>query len=302
MKIQKSGVSPTKRFFRNRPHRLKTIALLPSLITLINGICGFTAIGLMARGSSFYAAAAYMIFYAMIADMLDGRVARISKTTSSFGGQLDSLCDVISFGAAPAFLMLNLLLHHHRQLVGSAELFLGDFFERFIWLAAITYLSCAAVRLARFNVENEEDETSHMSFSGLPSPASAGVIAALVLYSEYLISDRASGWALFQILHQIILYVLPFVTFGCGFLMVSRLRYPHIFNQIFRGRKPLTYLYFTILVAGMLVLLRLQLSLVLTFGVFALSGPVRWLWFVMVPRLFGHKTPAVQPSHLPSES
>jgi len=299
--MHKSDVSYTRRFFRNRPHRLKTIALLPSLITLINGICGFTAIGLMARGSNFYAAAAFMIFYAMIADMLDGRVARISKTTSSFGGQLDSLCDVISFGAAPAFLMLNLLLHHHRQLVGSADLFLGDFFERFIWLAAITYLSCAAVRLARFNVENEEDETAHMAFSGLPSPASAGVIAALVLYNEYLISDRASGTALFQVLHQVILYVLPFVTFGCGFLMVSRLRYPHLFNRMFRGRKPLTYLYFAIFVAGMLFLCGLQLSLVLTFGGFALSGPVRWLWFTAL-RLFGREAPAVQPSHLPSES
>lgn len=301
MTTPKNEISRTRRFFRNRPHRLKTIALLPSLITLVNGICGFTAIGLMSRGPQFYAAAAYMIFYAMIADMLDGRVARISKTTSSFGGQLDSLCDVISFGAAPAFLMLSLLLHHHRQLVGSAELFLGDFFERFIWLAAITYLSCAAVRLARFNVENEEDETSHMAFTGLPSPASAGVIAALVLYSEYLASDRAAGTLLFEMLRQGILYALPFVTFACGFLMVSRMRYPHLFNRMFRGRKPLNYLYSAIFVAGMLFLCGLQLSLVLTFGAFALSGPVRWLWFGAL-KMFGRKTEAAQAAHLPFES
>jgi CDP-diacylglycerol---serine O-phosphatidyltransferase len=294
------GETRTRRFFRNRPHRLKTIALLPSMITLINGICGFTAIGLMSRGPNYYAAAAYLIFYAMIADMLDGRVARMSKTTSSFGGQLDSLCDVISFGAAPAFLMLNLLLHHHRQLVGSAELFFGDFFERFIWLAAISYLSCTAVRLARFNVENEEDETSHMSFSGLPSPASAGVIAALVLYGEFLLHDKAASTALFQILHQAILYILPFVTFACAYLMVSRMRYPHLFNRIFRGRKPLTYLYFAIFVAGMLFLCGLPLSLVLTFSFFALSGPARWLW-LKVPVLLGRKTPAAQAAHLPGQ-
>jgi CDP-diacylglycerol--serine O-phosphatidyltransferase len=301
MTTQKNEFSRTHRFFRNRPHRLKTIALLPSMITLINGICGFTAIGLMSRGPNYYAAAAYMIFYAMIADVLDGRVARISKTTSSFGGQLDSLCDVISFGVAPAFLMLNLLLTHHRQLVGSAELFLGDFFERFIWLAAITYLSCAAVRLARFNVENQEDETAHMSFSGLPSPASAGVIAGLVLYGEYLLHDKASTTVLFQMLYQSILYVLPFLTFACGFLMVSRMRYPHLFNRMFRGRKPLTYLYFAILVAGMLFLCGLQLSLVLTFSAFALSGPVRWLWIGVILRWFGHKVPAVQTAHLPGQ-
>ncbi|MCE5185191.1 MAG: phosphatidylcholine/phosphatidylserine synthase [Planctomycetaceae bacterium] len=290
-----------RRFFRNRPHRLKTIALLPSMITLVNGICGFTAIGLMSRGPDYYSAAAYMIFYAMIADVLDGRVARISKTTSSFGGQLDSLCDVISFGAAPAFLMLSLLLHHHRQLVGSAQLFLGDFFERFIWLAAVTYLSCAAVRLARFNVENEEDEASHMSFSGLPSPGSAGVIAALVMYSEYLLHDEAANRPLFVFLHQTILYVLPFVTFACGFLMVSRMRYPHLFNRIFRGRKPLNYLYSAIFVAGIIFLCGLQLSLVLTFGAFALSGPVRWLWYTVILKWCLHRSPSAQPAHLPSQ-
>jgi CDP-diacylglycerol--serine O-phosphatidyltransferase len=300
MNTHKREWSRTRRFFRNRPHRLKTIALLPSLITLVNGICGFTAIGLMSRGPQFYADAAYMIFFAMIADMLDGRVARISKTTSSFGGQLDSLCDVISFGAAPAFLMLSLLLTHHRQLVGSAELFLGDFFERFIWLAAVTYLSCAAVRLARFNVENEEDETAHMAFTGLPSPASAGVIAALVLYSEYLLHDKAASKSLFAVLHQSILYILPFVTFGCGFLMVSRMRYPHLFNQMFRGRKPVTYLYSAIFVAGMLFLCGLQFSLVLSFSIFALSGPVRWMWFGVL-RLLGRGAPSAQPSHLPSQ-
>jgi CDP-diacylglycerol--serine O-phosphatidyltransferase len=302
MILRKPEFSKTRRFFRNRPHRLKTIALLPSMITLINGICGFTAIGLMSRGPNFYDDAAMMIFYAMIADMLDGRVARMSKTTSSFGGQLDSLCDVISFGAAPAFLMLGLLLHHHRQLVGSAELFLGDFFERFIWLAAVTYLSCAAVRLARFNVENEEDETAHMSFTGLPSPASAGVIAALVLYSEYLLNDKAASTSLFQFLHQAILYILPFVTFGCGFLMVSRMRYPHLFNRMFRGRKPVTYLYSAIFTAGMLFLCGLPLSLVLTFGVFALSGPVRWLWVHVLARLLGFQAqPAASSSHLPGQ-
>jgi len=129
------------------------------MITLANGIFGFTAIGLIAQNPRYYGMACYMIFYAMIADVLDGRVARISKQTSSFGGQLDSLCDAISFGAAPAFLMLNLMLSSHRSIVGSAELFLGDFFERFVWAIAISYLACTLIRLARFNVENEEDES-----------------------------------------------------------------------------------------------------------------------------------------------
>jgi CDP-diacylglycerol--serine O-phosphatidyltransferase len=278
MLIPEKTKTPRRRFFRKRPHRLRSIAMLPSMITLINGICGFIAIGLAAKGPDHYALAGTMIFYAMIADTLDGRVARISKTTSSFGGQLDSMCDEISFGAAPAFLMLNLLLHHHRQLVGSAEVVLGDFFERFIWVAAIVFLSCATIRLARFNVENEEDETSHMSFSGLPSPAAAAVIASLVMFGQQLTHDAAADTAFFKILYSSILYILPFVTMGCGFLMVSRIRYPHLFNLWFRGRKPLNYLYFTVFVVGIIVLCGLELALVLTSCSFALSGPVRWVW------------------------
>lgn len=268
---------PKKRSYRflrgTRKHRLRTVAMLPSMITLINGILGFIAIGLTAKGPEHYTLAATLIFYAMIADMLDGRVARISNTTSSFGGQLDSMCDEISFGAAPAFLTLNLLLQHHRQLVGPAEAVLGDFFTRFIWVAAIVYLSCATIRLARFNVENEEDETAHMSFSGLPTPAAAGVIAALVMFDQFLLTEYKA-----DILHRVILYILPFVTMGCGLLMVSRIRYPHLFNQLFRGRKPLNYLYFTVFTIGIIVLCGLPLALVLTFGSFALSGPGRWAW------------------------
>ena len=98
-----------------RRQRLKYITILPSLITLINGACGFAAIIFAGKAGStgsaeagayhqfpFFSAACCMIFLAMLADMLDGRVARMSHNTSSFGGQLDSLCDVISFGVAPA--------------------------------------------------------------------------------------------------------------------------------------------------------------------------------------------------------
>src|SRR5512137_1379315 len=104
-----------------RKHRLRYVAILPSLVTLLNAIFGFTAIGFAAKGATsdkiffqnpeltYFAMAGYMIFLAMVADVLDGRLARMSKSTSSFGGQLDSLCDMVSFGVAPAFLMLNFL-------------------------------------------------------------------------------------------------------------------------------------------------------------------------------------------------
>ena len=272
-------VIPQRRFLgRMRKGRLKTIAILPSLITLINGIAGFTAIGLAAKGPESFAAAGYALFIAMIADMLDGRVARMSQSTSSFGGQLDSLCDMLSFAAAPAFLVLHLMMHYHGQLVGSAKPLLGDFFERFIWLACVSYLCCGAIRLARFNVENTEDETAHMSFTGLPSPAAAGVLASLVVFYQHILQDAAADTTLFVVLRWTILYILPFVTIAAGVLMVSRFRYPHVVNQYLRGRKPVTYLVWTCVLLGVIYLCGIQLAMALSFGGFAVGGAVRSVW------------------------
>jgi len=239
----------------------------------------------------------------MIADVLDGRVARISHTTSSFGGQLDSLCDVVSFGAAPAFMMLRVVQAHRATLIGPVEPMLGDFFNRFIWVTAISYLSCALIRLARFNVENEEDESAHMAFTGLPTPAAAGVVAALIMFSQHLATDavfKTSAFSgFFSGLNMAILYALPFVILSCGLLMVSRIRYLHLFNHIFRGNKPMNYLYFTLFVVGMIILCKLELSLVLTFGAFAYSGPIRWAWRkvrrVKTIPMTHHEEPVINP-------
>src|SRR4030043_218181 len=146
---------------RVRRQRLKYITILPSLVTILNGVCGFAAIAFASKGASggvnhfsyhritlpYFAMAGYMILLAMIADVLDGRLARMSKNTSSFGGQLDSLCDIISFGVAPAFLMLKILEYKLGSIAGHPGLV--SFLERFIWLAAASYISCAAIRLAR---------------------------------------------------------------------------------------------------------------------------------------------------------
>lgn len=279
MLIPEKSKTRRRRFLRGtRKHRIRTIAMLPSMITLVNGVCGFAAIALAAKGPEYFNMAAYLIFYAMIADVLDGRVARISNATSSFGGQLDSMCDVISFGAAPAFMMLSVVQASRAELIGSAEMVLGDFFDRFIWVSAIAYLSCATIRLARFNVENEEDESAHMAFSGLPSPAAAGVIAALIMFSQLLVTDSDFKAPFFEGLHFGILYALPFVTLSCGLLMVTRVRYLHLFNRIFRGSKPMNYLYFALFTVGIIALCGLPLALVISFGAFAYSGPIRWAW------------------------
>ncbi|GAI41655.1 unnamed protein product, partial [marine sediment metagenome] len=237
--------SAKKRLLRRvRRQRLKYIAILPSLITILNGVCGFTAIVFASKGAlaatndfsyhmlglTYFAMSGYMILLAMIADMLDGRLARMHQSTSSFGGQLDSLCDIISFGVAPAFLMLKVLESKLAEFAGLNPA-IETFLQRFIWLAAAGYISCAAIRLARFNVENEEDESAHMSFVGLPTPAAAGVIVSLIILHQDTLSSL-----------NVIIYALPFLALGVAVLMVSRIRYPHILNQYLKGRKPFAYL------------------------------------------------------------
>ena len=263
-----------------RKQRLKSITILPSLITILNGVCGFAALVLAAEG--LFAWAGYMILLAMIADVLDGRIARMSRTTSSFGGQLDSLCDIISFGVAPAFLMLKILEH---EVAGLAEPnLIFAFLQRFIWLASATYISCTAIRLARFNVENEEDESAHMSFIGLPSPAAAGVIVSLVIFHQQTLPEMSaqSGQA-HLILENIIIYALPFVLLAVGVLMVSRIRYPHIVNLYIKGKKPFAHLIWLLLGIG-LVVWSIQIALALIFCGFAASGFAKWFYYRLIRR------------------
>ena len=263
---------------RVRKQRLNYITVLPSLITLLNGVCGFASIGLAAKGS--FTLAGYVLLLAMIADMLDGRVARMSRTTSSFGGQLDSLCDVISFGVAPAFLMLKII---ELKLTGIADphAAFAHFLERFIWLVAAAYLSCAAIRLARFNVENEEDESAHMSFVGLPTPAAAGVVVSLVLIHQEVLPDLAEDNIMaYNICENLIIYSLPLVLLVISFLMVSRIRYPHIVNQYIKGRKPFANLIGCMLLVGLFLWFR-QIVLAVGFCGFALSGLLKWLYGVI---------------------
>jgi len=211
---------------------------------------------------SYFAIAGYMILLAMIADMLDGRLARMSHNTSSFGGQLDSLCDAISFGVAPAFLMLK-ILDHKLAAIGFGN---DVFMQRFIWLAGAAYMSCAAIRLARFNVENDQDESAHMNFVGLPSPAAAGVIVSLVIFHQETLPQA-----------DIVIYILPFVALVIAILMVSRIRYPHVLNQYLHGKKPFAYLLRALLLLGLIVV-SWQSALVLVFCGFAASSFLNWFY------------------------
>ncbi len=271
---------------RKKRRRLRNIAVLPSLITLMNGLCGFAAIHFAARGMNepdrlwfknpeltFFAAAAWMIFFAMVADAVDGFVARRSGSTSNFGGQLDSLADVLSVGAAPAFLMLRVV---ESGLQASASPLFCNIAGRLLWLTAALYVCCAILRLARFNVENAPEESAHLKFSGLPTPAAAGVIAAWVLlYSDLMpeLREQLPGISWFA---PVIIYLLPFLTAGVALLMVSRVPYLHVVNQFIRGRRPFEYLVILIFLI-LLLIWRLQLTLAIGSMIYAMSGVVQWL-------------------------
>ncbi len=268
--------------------RLKYITVLPSLITILNGVCGFAAIicasKVQVSGDNLrltpFAMSGYLILVAMVADVLDGRVARMSKSTSSFGGQLDSLCDVISFGVAPAFLVVK-ILSYKLGIAGMNEVF-ESYLCRFIWLAAAVYISCTAIRLARFNVENEEDESAHMSFIGLPTPAAAGVIVSLVIFhQEVLLELSAKSPQVSSILGTAILCVLPVLLLCMGILMVSRIRYPHVVNQYIKGKKPFTHLIKLLFAIG-LIIWSWQTASVLIFCSFAASGFVKWSYYRII--------------------
>ena len=265
---------------RVRKQRLKYVTVLPSLITILNGVCGFASIILASRGA--FAMAGYMVLLAMIADMLDGRLARMSNSTSSFGGQLDSLCDIISFGVAPAFLMFEVLQEFKLAGLTQLSVTFASFLQRFVWLAAAAYISCEAIRLARFNVENEEDESAHMSFMGLPGPAAAGVIVSLIIFHQETLPELLTKDSrVFVICESAIMYALPFLTLGIAVLMVSRIRYPHVLNQYIKGQKPFAHLIWLLLGLGVIIW-NIQVALVLIFCGFAASSFVKWFYYRVI--------------------
>jgi len=286
VKMKETRIKPVK----IKKRRLKYIAVLPSFITLMNGTCGFIAIVFACRSveirwnvlfvrnlnMSSIALAGYMIFLAMIADMLDGRVARLTRTTSSFGGQLDSLSDAISFGVAPAFLMYKLAERHIDRLDFDHFRF-SLLIMRSIFFSAIFYAMCAIVRLARFNVENEENEAAHMNFAGLPSPAAAGVIVSLVIIQQQILPRiTARTPDMVKTIDIISISALPIITLLSGLLMVSRIRYPHLANQLLRGKKSLAML-LALFACGLFIIWNLQLAMVVGFCGFALFGVFRWI-------------------------
>jgi CDP-diacylglycerol--serine O-phosphatidyltransferase len=229
------------------------------------------------RGNYDYAAIAIGVGYLL--DGLDGRIARLTHTSSDFGGQLDSLADVLTFGIAPALLAFTWGFAANQGMYGTAE-----HVYRLGWIATFAFVVCGALRLARFNVQTKKaaDATSKRYFVGLPIPAGAGMIAAVVHYfkSPILMIGSSLLWCLLILL--------------LAFLMISTVRYPSFKEFDIKKARPSRALF----VAAMLITLVIFYSeymLLLMATLFVSSGLV--LELVQTVRRFMPNVTASEPAH-----
>lgn len=224
------------------------IYILPNLMTTGNLFCGFYAIIHAIKGE--FINSAYYIVAASFFDLLDGRLARLTRSTSKFGAEYDSLCDLCSFGMAPGILLYLWALHP---------------FGRIGWIACFLFVTCGALRLARFNVQANIIEKSY--FQGLPIPMAAGIVASSVLaFSDLGINATGSAGLLAM-------------TFLLAFVMVSTFRYRSFKDLDLKERLPFRYL---VLGVGIFtaVALRPEVNLFILFLTYAVLGAVfgvfRW--------------------------
>ncbi len=233
----------------------RSVFVLPSLLTVGNIFCGYYAILASMRGD--FNNAAYAIGIAIVVDILDGRIARLTNSCTGFGLQLDSLADVISFGIAPSVL--------------AFEWGLSALEPRLAWTACFTFVICGAMRLARFNIQ--AGNLRH--FVGLPIPAAGGCIAAIVHFFETPVKSQMGSALMLA------------GVFSLAFLMISTIRYSSMKNLTF-GRKS----HLIILVIALLVALGFNYSrpVLLSIAVlYCISGPAVRLYGMMRRRKSGEE-------------
>ena len=218
------------------------IYILPNLMTTGNMFCGFFAVIQAMRQNFIFAA--YAIVVAAVFDQLDGRLARLTRSTSKFGAEYDSLCDLVSFGVAPAIMLYMWALQP---------------FDRLGWMACFLYIACGAIRLARFNVQVNIVEKNY--FQGLPIPMAAGIVASSVLAFDDL---QLEAWG-----HQGLLMM----TLLLAIVMVSTFRYRSFKDLDLKERMPFRYLIIGVALLCV-VALKPEVMLFVLFMTYAVLGAV----------------------------
>ncbi len=230
-----------------RDRMKKGIYVLPNLFTTANLFCGFYSVIASVKGM--FELAALTLLIAVVLDSLDGRIARMTHTTSKFGGEYDSLCDLVTFGVGPAVLLYNWSLFS---------------FGKWGWLAAFLFVTCGALRLARFNVQIGVIDSRF--FNGLPIPGGAAVVGTGVILYYYL-----GGQGPFTELPVL------FASVAVALFMVSSIKYYSFKDLNFFSRKPFMSFVLIILILAIVVANPEIMMFTFAFG-YSLSGPV-WLLY-----------------------
>ena len=242
---------------------LRGLYLLPSLFTSANLVAGILSIILSIENE--FTPAAWAIILSMLMDMIDGRVARWTKTTSSFGIEFDSLADLVAFGVAPSILMYQMMLHTmHRPGIAIA----------------VFYALCGALRLARFNTKAQGGEpTTH--FLGLPIPAGAGILASFALSYELFEGGggEITAKSIPLLMHRMPFFFksIPILMVVIALLMVSTVPYA-AFKKFKFNRPKSLQLFILILIGFLLVLTYPQNTIFIIFLMYLLSGLLGYVW------------------------
>ncbi len=257
--------------------RRRGIYILPTLFTIGTIFCGFYAVINAMKGE--FDLAALALGFAVVCDGLDGRIARLTNSTSEFGVQMDSLADVITFGLAPAVLA---------YVWGSKSIAptippVAKHVQQIGWIVSFAFVICGAMRLARFNIQTTRPQpqnvpsTGKKDFVGMPIPAGAGLIAAIIHFDPSPISHWSVG-TLWNILVGLL-----------SFLMISTIRYPSFKHVDLKSRKSrLNFFLLAVVIA--LIYLYSQVVLLLIATMYAGSGFV-----IKIVQLIKHRNDAILP-------
>ncbi|MDR1928944.1 MAG: CDP-diacylglycerol--serine O-phosphatidyltransferase [Endomicrobium sp.] len=239
----------------------KGVYIIPSLFTCANISCGFLSI--ISSINGYFTKAAWLVVFAIIFDIIDGRIARFTKTTSEFGIQLDSLSDMLSFGVAPSIIMYQLVLNSMGKLGISVAVF---------------FVLCSALRLAKFNTATSKRSlVINASFMGLPTPASAGFLISFVLSYELFITNSEQQSLTFKTIPilmknmPIFFSLMPIMMVILSLLEVSNI--PYLSFKKVKLFKPKIFRFLVLLVSLILLIIAFPQNIIfILFVLYVFSG------------------------------